>query len=83
MDTGYVVSDWYRSVVAMTLRVDDELELALNELAETEGASKQEVVKRAVIERHRRTVRQAKLVQFADEFKVEYAELLRRMADRP
>lgn len=47
--------------MAMTLRTDDELDAALAALAEAEGLSRQEVVRRAVLERlaameHRRLV---------------------------
>lgn len=80
MDPGYVVSDWYRSVVAMTLRIDDELELALNELATAEGASKQEVIKRAVIERRDRTVHKATVERLAREVIADYADVLQRLA---
>jgi predicted transcriptional regulator len=41
--------------MAMTLRTDAELESALTALAEAEGTSKQEVVRRAVLERYART----------------------------
>ncbi len=40
----------------MTLRTDDELERALTELAEIEGLSKQEIVRRAVLERRDRSL---------------------------
>jgi predicted transcriptional regulator len=40
--------------MAMTLRTDDELERARTELAEAEGLSRQEVVRRAVLERYER-----------------------------
>jgi len=66
----------------MTLRIDDELELALNELAEAEGASKQEVIKRAVIERRDRTVHKAKVERIAREVLVEYAEALDRLSKK-
>ena len=75
-----MVSDWYRSVVAMTLRIDDELELALNELATAEGASKQEVIKRAVIERRDRTVHKATVERLAREVIADYADVLQRLA---
>jgi hypothetical protein len=81
VDAGYVVSDWYRSVMAMTLRIDDELEQALTELAAAEGTSRQEVVKRAVIDRRDRTVHRAKVEQITNELMVEYADLLRRLAE--
>ena len=37
--------------MAMTLRTDDELDAALAALAEAEGLSRQEVVRRAVLDR--------------------------------
>lgn len=40
--------------MAMTLRTDDELEHALTTLAEAEGISRQEIVRRAVLERYER-----------------------------
>lgn len=41
--------------MAMTLRVDEELERALTALADAEGASRQEIVRRAVLDRYERT----------------------------
>ena len=41
--------------MALTVRTDDELERALNALAESEGASKQEIIRRAVLDRYDRT----------------------------
>jgi predicted transcriptional regulator len=38
----------------MTLRTDEELAAALTALAESEGVSRQEIVRRAVLERHAR-----------------------------
>jgi len=40
--------------MAMTLRTDEELDHALTALAEEEGISRQEVIRRAVLDRHRR-----------------------------
>jgi predicted transcriptional regulator len=40
--------------MALTLRTDDELERALDELAEAEGLSRQEIIRRAVLERYER-----------------------------
>jgi hypothetical protein len=63
----------------MTLRTDEELERALEDLAKAEGLSKQEVIKRAVIERRDRTLRRAKMDRIASEVLVEYAEALERL----
>lgn len=40
--------------MALTLRTDDRLEAALTALAEAEGTSRQEVIRRAVLERYER-----------------------------
>lgn len=40
--------------MALTLRTDDELEHALDELAAAEGLSRQEIIRRAVLERYER-----------------------------
>lgn len=40
--------------MALTVRTDPALEEALSSLAETEGASRQEVIRRAVLERYER-----------------------------
>ena len=44
-----VVSIWFHSGMAFTLRTDEELEKALNELVEVEGISRQEIIRRAVL----------------------------------
>ena len=54
MNQGYAVSKWYRVAMAMTLRIDEELEQALKDLSESEGMSRQEIIKRAVLEKHER-----------------------------
>ena len=41
--------------MALTVRTDEQLERALDALAETEGTSKQEVIRRAVLERYERS----------------------------
>ena len=41
--------------MALTLRTDEELEKALNELVEVEGISRQEIIRRAVLDRYERS----------------------------
>ena len=41
--------------MALTVRTDEQLEQALDALAEREGTSKQEVIRRAVLERYERS----------------------------
>lgn len=57
--------------MAMTLRTDEELERALEALAKSEGLSRQEVVRRAVLERYERAGHRARVDESA-----------RRMIDR-
>ena len=47
--------------MAMTLRTDDELDGALTALSEAEGISRQEVVRRAVLERYERAGHRASI----------------------
>jgi len=47
--------------MAMTLRTDAELEHALTQLAESEGASRQDIIRRAVLERYERSVHTARV----------------------
>jgi hypothetical protein len=49
-----MVSKWYRDAMAMTLRTDEELDLALSALAAEEGTSRQEIIRRAVLDRYAR-----------------------------
>jgi hypothetical protein len=63
----------------MTLRTDIELEQALTELAELEGTSKQEVVRRAVLEKRERLNRGAKLESIVGDLLVEYKDALDRL----
>ncbi len=63
----------------MTLRTDSELEQALAELAEAEGTSKQEAIRRAVIEKRDRVSKRARLEAITSDLLVEYAEALERL----
>lgn len=75
---------WYHGdtviVVAMTLRTDDELDGALAALAEAEGISKQEVVRRAVLEKLARSDRRARIDAIAQQAMADYAEALERLS---
>jgi predicted transcriptional regulator len=65
--------------MAMTLRTDSELENALSELSASEGLSRQEIVKRAVLERHQRAQRRSRLDGIVSDLLVEYDDALRRL----
>ena len=63
----------------MTLRIDSELDTALTALAESEGLSKQEVVRRAVLERYQRSGKHERLEQVADELMERWGDVLDRL----
>ena len=65
----------------MTLRTDAELDAALSALAESEGVSRQEVVRRAVLERHQRAGHQAAVATSAERMVERWGDLLERLKD--
>ena len=65
--------------MAMTLRTDDELERALEILAREEGLSKQEVVRRAVLERLERAGHRARVEDSAERMIERWSDVLERL----
>lgn len=63
----------------MTLRTDDELDAALTALAKAEGISKQEVVRRAVLERYAFSSRRDKLDEISQEMLERWGDVLDRL----
>jgi hypothetical protein len=74
---------WYHAgivrPVAMTLRIDDELERALAALAEAEGTSRQEIVRRAVLERHARSSHVARVQDSSARLSEKWGDVLHRL----
>ncbi|HEY5475559.1 MAG TPA: CopG family transcriptional regulator [Tepidiformaceae bacterium] len=65
--------------MAMTLRTDDELERALDALAKSEGLSRQEVVRRAVLERYERAGHQMRVGDRAQRMLARWGDVLDRL----
>lgn len=65
--------------MAMTLRTDPEFEAALAKLASEDGTSKQEAVRRAVMERAERLGHRDRLTATSAEMKGTWAETLDRL----
>ncbi len=63
----------------MTLRTDPQLDEALTALAEAEGLSKQEVVRRAVLERYERQGHRAQVDAIATELIEQWGDVLDRL----
>jgi len=65
--------------MAMTLRTDPEFEAALTFLAERDGDSKQEAVRRAVMERAERLGHASRVAALSAQAKGDWADTLHRL----
>ena len=65
--------------MALTLRTDEELERALSALAEAVGASRQEIIRRAVLERHERAGHRARADESAEGALERWADVIERL----
>jgi hypothetical protein len=67
--------------MAFTVRTDATMERALTELAEAEGTSRQEIVRRAVLERYERTRRTGRVHDSAARLIERWGDVLTRLGD--
>ncbi|MGD0881026.1 MAG: CopG family transcriptional regulator [Acidimicrobiales bacterium] len=65
--------------MALTVRTDEQLEQALDALAETEGTSKQEVIRRAVLERYERSGHASRVDSSAKRMTERWGDVLERL----
>jgi predicted transcriptional regulator len=65
--------------MALTVRTDEELERALTALAEAEGASRQEIIRRAVLERYARAGHRARVQRSSSRLAERWADVLERL----
>lgn len=65
--------------MAFTLRTDEALERALDVLAEAEGLSRQEVIRRAVLERYERAGHARRVDDSADRMIERWGDVLDRL----
>lgn len=65
--------------MAFTLRTDDELDQALDDLAQRENLSRQEIIRRAVLDRHSRVVHQERVSESAQRQQDTWASVLERL----
>ena len=66
--------------MAFTVRTDDELERALDALADDERVSRQEIVRRAVLERYRRAGHARRVDESTDKMLQRWGDVLERLA---
>ncbi len=65
--------------MAFTIRTDEELEAALDALAAAEGLSRQEVVRRAVLDRFRQSVHDDQVRESTQRLAKKWAVVLDRL----
>ena len=65
--------------MAMTLRTDDELDRALAALAAAEGTSRQEIIRRAVLERYERSGHAARVQESTGRLIDKWGDVLHRL----
>ncbi|MBW3606322.1 MAG: ribbon-helix-helix domain-containing protein [Actinobacteria bacterium] len=65
--------------MALTLRTDDELERALDVLAEDEGLSRQEIIRRAVLDRYERAGHARRVTDSTDRMIDRWGDVLDRL----
>jgi predicted transcriptional regulator len=70
---------WYHLGMALTLRTDEELERALDALAKSEGLSRQEIIRRAVIERYERSRHVQRVTDSTERMMQRWGDVLDRL----
>ena len=65
--------------MALTVRTDPALEEALSSLSESEGTSRQEVIRRAVLERYERTGHGSRVATSAEKMVDRWGDVLERL----
>ncbi|MGF7236912.1 MAG: CopG family transcriptional regulator [Frankia sp.] len=65
--------------MALTVRTDEELEHALTVLAASEGASRQEIIRRAILERYERAGHTARVQDSANRMIDRWGDVLTRL----
>ena len=65
--------------MSFTLRTDDELDAALAALAEAEGLSRQEIIRRAVLERYERAGHRGRVQTSTDRMVERWGDVLDRL----
>lgn len=63
----------------MTLRTDEQLEQALSALAAAEGASRQELIRRAVLERYERAGHASRVQDSSSRMIARWGDVLERL----
>lgn len=74
-----MIPEWYHDLMAFTIRTDPVLEQALDALSGLEGISRQEIVRRSVLERYERTVHVSRVNDSAQRMAARWSDVLERL----
>jgi predicted transcriptional regulator len=66
-------------LMAFTVRTDEALERALDELVKEEGLSRQEIIRRAILDRHERAGHAKKVAESTDRMMERWGDVLDRL----
>lgn len=76
---GRLIPRSYREGMAITLHTDEELEAALAALASSEGTSRQEVIRRAVLDRYQRSAHVSRVEDTTNQMIDRWSDVLERL----
>lgn len=65
--------------MALTFRTDDALDAALAALSEAEGVSRQDVIRRAVMDRYERSLHVSRVEDATDQAMARWGDVLHRL----
>ncbi|MCU1363181.1 MAG: CopG domain protein DNA-binding domain protein [Acidimicrobiaceae bacterium] len=74
-----MIPKWYHWSVAFTVRTDALLEKALRTLSEREGASRQEITRRAILERYERSGHASRVAESTNRMMARWSDVLERL----
>jgi len=74
-----VIPKWYHGDMAFTVRTDAALEKALESLSRIEGISRQEIIRRAVLERYERSGHHDRVTDATRRMANRWADVLERL----
>jgi len=70
---------WYHQGMALTLRTDEQMETALNELTSELGLSRQEIIRLAILELHERSLHASLVENATSKMMSRWADVLQRL----
>jgi hypothetical protein len=65
--------------MALTVRTDERMEEALDALVELEGVSRQEIIRRSVVDRYERTVHRRRVAESGNRLAERWGDVLERL----